>query len=142
MCGPLTSLLSSRRNPLPLCGAYLIVGYCGSFLKIDHCTFGQIINIKSIYCVARRLSRLCASVFRAPYSAVFRALDPHSSRPHSSHCSTVHGVYVRGLVEFPISPNQAVQTAEEHRARVDGRATARHLHGIKERAVRLCAVIP
>ena len=39
----------------------------------------------------------------------------------------------RGLVEFvPI----ARFCAEEHRARVDGRATARHLHGIIERAVR------
>ena len=40
---------------------------------------------------------------------------------------------VRGLAQFvPI----ARFCAEEHRARVDGRATARHLHGIIERAVR------
>ena len=40
---------------------------------------------------------------------------------------------VRGLVEFvPV----ARFSAKEHRARVDGRATARHLHGIIERTVR------
>ena len=43
------------------------------------------------------------------------------------------GRAVRGLAQFvPI----ARFCAEEHRARVDGRATARHLHGIIERAVR------
>ena len=41
--------------------------------------------------------------------------------------------YLRGLAQFiPI----ARFCAEEHRARVDGRVTARHLHGIIERAVR------
>ena len=44
---------------------------------------------------------------------------------------------VRGLVEFvPITRF----CAEEHRARVDGRATARHLNGTIERAVRSSTV--
>ena len=43
----------------------------------------------------------------------------------------------RGLVEFvPI----ARFSAKEHRARVDGRATARHLHGIIDRTVRCYTV--
>ena len=48
------------------------------------------------------------------------------------HCVLyVSTPYARGLVEFvPIT------RSEEHRARVDGRATARHLHGTIERAVR------
>ena len=46
-----------------------------------------------------------------------------------------HSRLVRGLVEFvPITRSQFC--AEEHRARVDGRATARHLHGEIERAAR------
>ena len=44
---------------------------------------------------------------------------------------------LKGLVEVvPITRF----CAEEHRARVDGRATARHLHGIIERAVRCYTV--
>ena len=50
-----------------------------------------------------------------------------SSPPPLFPCS------LRGLAQFvPI----ARFSAKEHRARVDGRATARHLHGIIERAVR------
>ena len=46
-------------------------------------------------------------------------------------------LYVRGLAQFvPI----ARFSAKEHRARVDGRATVRHLHGIIERTVRCYTV--
>ena len=58
----------------------------------------------------------------------------------SAHCVTARSsLYysLRGLVEFvPITRF----CAEEHRARVDGRATARHLHGKIERAAP--AVLP
>ena len=45
----------------------------------------------------------------------------------------------RGLVEFV--PQLITRfCAKEHRARVDGRATARHLHGKRERAARCLTV--
>ena len=49
------------------------------------------------------------------------------------HTPRSAGSTLRGLAQFiPI----ARFSVKEHRARVDGRATARHLHGIIERAVR------
>ena len=59
----------------------------------------------------------------------------------SQWCDRLSGglcVIPRGLAQFiPISITQFC--AKEHRARVDGRATARHLHGNIER---LGAVLP
>ena len=59
---------------------------------------------------------------------------PSRREPTHSHVCVVFPIsYFWGLVEFvPI----ARFSAKEHRARVDGRATARHLHGIIERTVR------
>jgi hypothetical protein len=53
----------------------------------------------------------------------------------SDYCG--FGFSIRGLVEFVPMTRFC---AKEHRARVDGRATARHLHGKIERAARCLTV--
>ena len=56
---------------------------------------------------------------------------------HNTHIKALHVSKLRVLAQFiPITRF----CAEEHRARVDGRATARHLHGKIERAARCLTV--